>query len=57
MSDSEVRVCVPGAQTADADADVLAAAELNFVENDQIGEGNCSCVCINDERCCGCLIQ
>ncbi|MCK6685905.1 MAG: hypothetical protein L6R30_26215 [Thermoanaerobaculia bacterium] len=40
-----------------AEPEVLAEAELLFVENDEIGEGLCSCVCINDERCCGCLIQ
>jgi hypothetical protein len=37
--------------------EILAEAELLFVENGQIGEGLCSCVCINDERCCGCMLQ
>jgi hypothetical protein len=37
--------------------EVLIEAELSFVDNDQIGTGRCSCVCINDERCCGCILQ
>lgn len=49
-SESEVTV-------APAHPEILAEAELLFVENDQIGEGLCSCVCINDEQCCGCILQ
>jgi hypothetical protein len=42
---------------APAEPEILSEAELLFVENNEIGEGLCSCVCISDETCCGCLIQ
>lgn len=39
------------------EAEVLAEVELDFADNAEINDGMCSCVCINDERCCGCLMQ
>jgi hypothetical protein len=36
---------------------VIAEAELSFSQNDEIGAGMCSCVCISNENCCGCLMQ
>lgn len=50
MGESETMV-------APAEPEILGEAELLFVENDEIGEGLCSCVCISDERCCGCVLQ
>lgn len=39
------------------DGAVLSEAVLCYTENLTIGEGACSCVCISDEQCCGCLLQ
>ncbi|MBI2839448.1 MAG: hypothetical protein HYX75_14125 [Acidobacteria bacterium] len=47
----------PDVQLVPADPQILAETELMFPENNEIGEGLCSCVCINDEQCCGCLLQ
>lgn len=39
------------------EGEVLSMVTLDFVENADVNEGMCSCVCINDEQCCGCLVQ
>jgi hypothetical protein len=39
------------------DGDIINEVVLEFTENSALLEGMCSCVCINDEQCCGCLIQ
>ena len=44
-------------ETEITDEDVLAVVKVSFVENAEINEGMCSCVCINDEQCCGCIFQ
>lgn len=36
---------------------IISEVVLEFAENSGMTEGMCSCVCINDERCCGCLMQ
>lgn len=36
---------------------ILSEIEMNFSEMNEISEGMCSCVCINDENCCGCVLQ
>ena len=36
---------------------ILSEAILEFTENSEMNEGTCSCVCISDEQCCGCLMQ
>ena len=36
---------------------VISEVELTYSDNSVIGEGLCSCVCINDEQCCGCPAQ
>ena len=40
-----------------ADGAVISEVEFAYSENSEIGEGSCSCVCINDENCCGCPSQ
>lgn len=40
-----------------AEDQILSVAIVDFVENNEINEGMCSCVCINDEQCCGCILQ
>lgn len=40
-----------------AELSIIAEAELTYVQNDDIGAGMCSCVCISNENCCGCIIQ
>jgi hypothetical protein len=59
MPDPKARKRISASEATDAlsDREILAEAELLFVDNDQVGEGLCSCVCINDERCCGCIFQ
>jgi hypothetical protein len=44
-------------ETNVASASIIAEVELNYSDNLIIGEGSCSCVCINDESCCGCPSQ
>ena len=39
------------------DEGILSEVEMQFSEMNEISEGMCSCVCINDEQCCGCMIQ
>ncbi len=39
------------------DVEVIAEADLEFAEMSEVAEGMCSCVCINDEQCCGCILQ
>jgi len=39
------------------ESQVIAEVELTFADNSAIGEGDCSCVCINHEMCCGCILQ
>lgn len=40
------------------EADILAEIVLAYDDNSKlVDEGTCSCVCINDEQCCGCLLQ
>lgn len=36
---------------------IVSEAILEFTENSEMNEGMCSCVCISDEQCCGCLMQ
>lgn len=36
---------------------IVSEAILEFTENSEMNEGMCSCVCISDEQCCGCLLQ
>jgi hypothetical protein len=36
---------------------ILSEIIMKFSENSEINDGMCSCVCISDEGCCGCLIQ
>ncbi len=36
---------------------ILSEALLTFEDSSEVNEGMCSCVCINDEQCCGCLLQ
>lgn len=36
---------------------ILSEAVLTFEDVSEANEGMCSCVCINDEQCCGCLLQ
>jgi hypothetical protein len=36
---------------------IIAEVVMEFSENSEIGEGLCSCVCISDESCCGCIVQ
>jgi hypothetical protein len=36
---------------------IISEVIMEFSENNEINEGMCSCVCINDESCCGCLLQ
>lgn len=36
---------------------IISEVILEFAENSEMNEGMCSCVCINDEKCCGCLVQ
>lgn len=40
-----------------SDGTILAEIALAYVDNPTIGKGLCSCVCINDEQCCGCPSQ
>ncbi len=46
-----------GLAIAHKQSDIIAEAELQFTDNSIIGSGMCSCVCIADEQCCGCLLQ
>jgi hypothetical protein len=41
----------------DESNEILSEIELAFLDSASIGEGMCSCVCINDEQCCGCPMQ
>lgn len=41
----------------DDESGIISETILEFSENSEMNEGMCSCVCINDEKCCGCLIQ
>ena len=36
---------------------ILSVVLLSFEELSEVSEGMCSCVCINDEQCCGCILQ
>lgn len=36
---------------------VNAEVDLIYTQNDEIGAGMCSCVCISNENCCGCIMQ
>ena len=36
---------------------ILSEIEMHFSEMNEISEGTCTCVCINDESCCGCVLQ
>lgn len=40
-----------------ADTGIVSEAILDFSENCEMSEGMCSCVCISNEACCGCLLQ
>ena len=44
-------------EVAVEDPDIMAEAHLEFREVREQTEGLCSCVCINDEQCCSCLVQ
>lgn len=57
LRDEQIIGQVVEAETEFTDEDVVAVAHITFVENAEINEGMCSCVCINDEQCCGCLLQ
>ena len=39
------------------DAGIISETVLEFSENSELNDGMCSCVCISDEQCCGCLLQ
>lgn len=41
----------------DVESGIISEAILEFAENSEMNEGMCSCVCINDEQCCGCWLQ
>lgn len=36
---------------------ILSEVVLRFQETSDANEGLCSCVCISDEQCCGCIVQ
>jgi hypothetical protein len=44
-------------QLSKNDDGILAEVEMEFCELSEISEGMCSCVCISDEQCCGCILQ
>jgi hypothetical protein len=48
-----VQLCAPRAE----ETGIISEAILEFSENSEMNEGMCSCVCISDEQCCGCLMQ
>lgn len=39
------------------DNEIIDDIYLKFTDNSEIGDGACSCVCISDEQCCGCVFQ
>jgi hypothetical protein len=36
---------------------VICLAEMDYSESSDVADGLCTCVCISDEGCCGCIMQ
>lgn len=36
---------------------IISEFILEFTDNSRMAEATCSCVCINDEKCCGCIME
>lgn len=54
----QTKICNVDVNTHDSEeSGIISEVVMEFIENSEINEGMCSCVCINDERCCGCILQ